>query len=98
MKLLSKITVFVGLVSAQNQQCMDKCGQATDKCHETCNDFNLEEYCHDSCRQDMCLCFRACGCPECCGYSKDTVQNEMPLETDKINVSQFLKKRTSWNN
>ena len=102
MKLFSKIFVLTVLVSAQNQPCMDLCGGTADACHELCNDSELwfedaYELCHDICREGMCTCFRACGCPECCGYSENTLQDEIPLENDKVNASQFLKKRTNWN-
>merc|ERR1711970_42395 len=107
MKIFS--ILFVSLVSAQfggreeaeqareDQECMDRCGNKVDKCHEDCNNTGQGDSCHGYCYDTMCRCFRGCNCPECCGFH-DNGQIDSSIENDKENVSQFLKKRTYFEN
>ena len=98
---LSRLSILIISVVAQNQRCMDKCGAETDRCHSLCDDY--PEYtedareCHDECYYKMCRCFSYCGCPECCDNS-DVIssKNENFIESDKRRVSQFLGKQTNF--
>ena len=91
MNLFSYILI-ISETFAQNQPCMDYCGLIVDECHRECNKYEEEnDPCHATCYYTMCRCFSGCGCPECCQYINTS---EDMFKSDKIDVSQFLKKRT----
>ena len=89
MKLFFRIAFIVVCISAQDQGCMDRCGEEADECHESCKwnktcNFDEEyikiddESCHEGCRNTMCRCFKGCGCPECCGYQNSAAESNLP--------------------
>ena len=106
MKLFFNLSLFAISILAQNQPCMDKCGAETDKCHSSCTPDLMEDYyCHEGCEYYMCRCFSGCGCPECCGDKWEewslTEENKRSFSDEtsqKIEVSQFLRKKSNFGN
>ena len=113
MKLFFNISLAVICVSAQNQACMDRCGSEVDRCHELCEyDDEASYYCHEYCHDTMCRCFKSCGCPECCEYwweyveewgedapqydTRKSFADETFQESEKSEVSQFLRKKSNF--
>ena len=87
---------------------VDKCHQSCNEryakedyepcCEEYC-DYLYEE-CHNKWRSTMCRCFKSCGCPECCGYQRNApnLADENVNESEKTEASQFLKRKSDFQN
>ena len=82
MKIL--LALFVAFVSARG--CKETCDKTLRECYVYCERGDYGRECDNYCDEYNSLCM------EGCGYRDD----EKLLETDRVHVSQFLRKRTNF--